>query len=143
MPFLENWKTSVGFTILGLVAGLISYSSAATDPVLKIGNSSFNFFIVLSMASITFIVLSIIYAAVIFPSLFSYKPLFKSSKVISFANGFFGGLIFGLIWNSNLTKRYKGISYKVFIVTNIVGIALILIGNYVAPISRFGFFSII
>jgi hypothetical protein len=53
------------------------------------------------------------YALKLYPSYFSEKPPLRSSKLISFANFMFGGLVFGLLWNGNLTKKTKGISYKV------------------------------
>ena len=49
--------------------------------------------------------------------------------VISFANCAFGGLIFGLLWNSNLTKRVKGVSAKVCAALYAVSLALFIVAT--------------
>jgi len=74
-----------------------------------------------------YIVIAIIYAAVIYPSLFTENPKAQSPEKISFVNGLFGGLLFGLIWNRNLTKGKKGISYIIFIICGITSIIFYII----------------
>ncbi len=131
VPFLQNWKTSVGFTVFGLIlwpiVTIIFESHYVPMGVLT----------VISVLSIGFMVAGIIYAAVIYPSLFTERPKAKSAKAISFANAFFGGLIFGLCWNSNLTKRSKGVAHSVFIVLEIVAILMIFAVSYLAGSSDY------
>lgn len=100
-PVLNIWQTSWGFSFLGILAAAI-LSSISLDVVLIL------------------FVLSIIYAAVVYPSFFGDRPKLTSNKVISAANLMFGGYIFGAIWNGNLTRRKKGISHIVFIVLSIL-----------------------
>jgi len=92
-PVPSTWKTSWGFSILGLFIG------AMFPP---------------------FWVLAIPYAAIFYPSYFTEKPKLKSNRVISFANCAFGGPIFGWIWNGNLRIKDKGISHIVFIVLTVL-----------------------
>lgn len=63
-----------------------------------------------------FDIFSIVYAAVFYPSYFSFIPKLNSSQLIAFFNGFCGGIIFGLCWQFNLKKNVKGVSHIVYIV---------------------------
>jgi hypothetical protein len=56
-----------------------------------------------------------------------------NSRVISFLNGLFGFIIFGCLWNSNLTNKRKGISNVVYAVLHVVillvaGLRILFIG---------------
>ena len=130
-PVVDSWKTSISFSLLGLFVGVpllivismilgipLAYLATLQNPNLHV--ASF-----LSMITVWLIspILTIIYASKIYPSYFTRKPLLKSNKAISFANLMFGGLIFGCLWNSNLTNKVKGYSHIVFAV---IASALIL-----------------
>jgi hypothetical protein len=91
---LDTWKTSVGFTILGIICKHM----LARIPYVGI------------LFLITGFVIGIIYDLVIYPSYFTSSPITKSNKGISFLNGLFGGIIFGSIFNGNLTNKRKGYS---------------------------------
>ena len=122
VPLFNTWKTSVPFSILGLVIGfplflivstLIGYIVVGMPISIIFGRgttpSSYVPFVVIVGTAIR-----IFYAAKVYPSFFTKKPMLKSSNTISFANFMMGGVIFGCLWNGNLTKREKGISYIVF-----------------------------
>lgn len=134
-PALRAWKTSVVFSILGFLAILLlsiivslpitialelhmgAASAALPYPVTTIAGS---------LAGMVSAVLTTVYALAIYPSYFRRKPLLKSPRMISFLNFLFGGLIFGCLWNSNLTRSKiierpeKGISYIVASVLSII-----------------------
>ena len=69
------------------------------------------------------------YTVLFYPSYFTDRPRLHSSAVISFANCAFGGLIFGLLWNSNLTKRVKGVSAKVCAALYAVSLVLFIVAT--------------
>jgi hypothetical protein len=83
----------------------------------------------------------IIYALRVYPSYFTDKPVFKSNKVISFANFTFGAVIFGILWNTNLTAKKKGVSYIVSAVGSGLMIAQFLFGIIIALVTLFGSLS--
>ena len=120
-PFLDNWSTSIGMFLLGLLLsaavnrGLDLFSGSSASDFALIGSS---------IVSLAFLVLVFVYSLVIYPSLFTDKPKLQSSKTGSFLNSFVGGLIFGAIWCSALTKKKKGISQYVLVV--LVSIVFIL-----------------
>ena len=116
--FLERWQTNVGLTVLGIAINLIV--DRATYAYLDADIGSAGVAMAIGIFQVVFVVFSIVYAASIYPSLFTETPKAQNPKVVSFLNGLFGYIIFGLIWNSNLTKRVKGISHIVFIVIIIV-----------------------
>lgn len=118
-PVLQTWKTSVGFSVLAMILGLpllmILSSLIAILPIVLFAmltglSDPQSFSPILALVGNA---LMLVYAVKIYPSYFSEKPRLRSSKLISFANFMFGGLIFGLLWNGNLTKKTKGMSYKV------------------------------
>lgn len=124
---LNTWKTSVGFSFLGVFVGvpimmmlmilvsvpislgLASLIGASGDLANAITTA-----LVTPVAAIIFYVVSIIYATKFYPSYFTDKPKIKSNKLISFLNLTFGSFIFGVLWNGNLTKKAKGYSHTVF-----------------------------
>ena len=126
-PVLDNWKTSVGATIGGIILSALLFgtgSSAGFIEALAITSGSVYLFLVVCFCLFLF---QLYYALIIYPSLFSDTPKIKSNTMISFLNGFLGYIIFGCIWNGNLTKRHLGISNRVYAVIAII--ALILLGT--------------
>ncbi len=116
-PVLEAWKTSVGFSVLGLIPGFLLFVFLGTlvaMPLMMLtamlGGSEEMF---PQLSGMVGNIVMFVYAVKFYPSYFTDKPLLRSSKAISFANFMFGGLIFGLLWNGNLSKKTKGISYIV------------------------------
>lgn len=117
-PVLQTWKTSVGFSVLGLLVGfplLVSLGTLLAIPLMMLTglSSTQRGTGGPELSGLVGNVLMLVYALAVYPSYFSANPRLRSSKAISFANLMFGGLIFGLIWNGNLTKKTKGISYIV------------------------------
>ncbi|NGM17297.1 hypothetical protein GMI70_04640 [Eggerthellaceae bacterium zg-893] len=109
---LANWKTSVAASVFGLLAG------GVRDGLIELGSSlSYDVAVLAFVASLIWAAISIWYAASFYPSLFRADcQRSSSSAAISFMNLFFGGILFGCLWNSNLTKRSKGISNVVYVV---------------------------
>ena len=123
-PFLYSWKTSAGATVGGII---LAYIISGLSGVLASNDSSLIFSTILSIVILAF---SFVYALAIYPSFFTFNPKIKNNRGISFLNGLFGGIIFGCIWNSNLTCKKKGISYIVYVF--VVG-ALFAISLAVTP----------
>ena len=111
-PVLRHWKTSVAYSLLGVVVSVLVGFLVEAVPVLF-----------LPIWAIT----SVFYAAVVYPSYFSDTPKATDNNSISFMNFFFGGVIFGSIWNSNLTNRTKGISYIVFAILTSAPLIIIVL----------------
>lgn len=128
-PLLSEWKTSYGFAALGLAAEVIMPLFLASNLVLGLVGSGI------------WTVLAIWYALKVYPSLFTSSPKLNSSSTASFFNMFFGGVLFGCIWNSNLANRKQGFSYLIygiigmFLVVAAVGLTLI----YLDPFNRIGY----
>ncbi|MDR1185645.1 MAG: hypothetical protein LBK67_12750 [Coriobacteriales bacterium] len=162
-PVLQTWKTSVGFSVLGLFVGfpvlvivsmlltilltlLASWlaSLAAGDIVTTIladalaprSSGAWPLLVIVGNS------LMIIYALRVYPSYFTNKPVFKSSKVISFANFTFGPVIFGVLWNNNLTEKKKGVSYIVSAIGSGLSVAQFLFGIIIAVVTLFGSLSV-
>lgn len=114
---VPSWKTNVGFTILGILADVV------------VGGVSS------AMHNVAGIVVVAVYAALaIWYALSQYPAFFSEAgvdnpKSVSFLNGFFGGIIFGCLWNSNLTKGQKGVSNIVFTIITAVSL-LALVGGF-------------
>ena len=117
---LVTWKTSIGFTTLGILIGPLALSLLGILALLEVyiltifGFPSVFQVIIYVITVAVFPVLSLIYALRALPSYFGAKPLFSSSKTVSFLNGFFGGVIFGCWWNGSLTDKRKNSSHLVF-----------------------------
>ncbi len=109
---LANWKTSVAASICGLLAG------GMRDGLIELASSlSYDASVLAFAVSLIFAAVSIWYAASFYPSLFRADcQRSSSSAAISFMNLFFGGIVFGCLWNSNLTTRNKGVSHIVYVV---------------------------
>ena len=102
-PFLAQWKTSVGAFVVGLICnaaigGVAGYASSA-----------------LWVVGIVYVLAVVYYALGYYPSLFKGGAQARSSAAVSFGNGFFGGLVFGAIWNSCQTNGKIGVSHYVFV----------------------------
>lgn len=124
-----GWKTSIGMSILGVIAG---YAAASIIGFVSfVGLESF----ITSQAEdapiaalIASIAVLAVYAAVLAFYLLKLYPRYFSGKkepsglVVSFANCLFGGIIFGPIWNSNITKGKKGISHIVISAITILAV---------------------
>jgi len=123
-PFLGTWKTNVLFTVLGIVAAIVfnGFVGGSVDQ-----NGNVNGGAITGVLSIAYIVFAIVYAAKIYPSYFTDKPMLASSEAVSFLNTFVGGIIFGLLWNHNLTLKNKGISNVVFIVLTVASFVLVFV----------------
>lgn len=123
-PVLVTWKTSVGFSIFGLLGGpavfLIIWGAVALVTALfgDLAGLDRQYIYPLIAFFTTAVVcaLGVAYAAKFYPSYFGERPMLRSSKPISLCNLAFGGPIFGPLWNRNLTKRTKGVSHIVLIV---------------------------
>ncbi|MEY8562122.1 hypothetical protein AALA21_03575 [Eggerthellaceae bacterium 3-80] len=151
-PALENWKTSVLFSILGLVASLILIGILTVvirllielylgDTATLLRNTPYALSCASTFTAFIYNVVVIVYAAAFYSSYFKQNPRLVSSKAISFLNLFFGGVIFGCLWNHNLTRSkiaktpLKGASATVLIVYNALMIPLFLI-NMISGVSQ-------
>lgn len=140
-PVLQKWKTSVGYATLGLVGNFLFFMlltlvfACGYELYIGDGPASYSAGSLGNLAGapaglVTYVLLAI-YAGFVYPSFFKEKPLIRSSKIISFTNPFFGGLIFGLLWNSNLTKSHltqkevKGSSWKYAVVLSCLAILVV------------------
>ena len=125
-PLLSTWKTDVLFTILGVVAAMVINGFAGASS----SDASSSMGTMAGIFSLIYVIFSIVYAAKIYPSYFTDKPMISSSAAISFLNTFVGGIIFGLIWNHNLTRKEKGIAHIVFIVLIIAAFVLVFLAVF-------------
>lgn len=125
--FVSGWKTNTLFTILGIAASMVFYGLAqlGTEPDASGGIAG-----VVGILSLVYFIFAIVYAVKFYPAYFSDKPVVNSNEAASFLNGFVGGIIFGLLWNHNLTRREKGISHIVFVVLMIASIVLTIIAAF-------------
>jgi cation transport ATPase len=125
-PVLDNWKTSIGATIGGLLSLLVCRVLLSTPGVLEMLFYSFGYasIILFFLIAICLDIFGIYYALTIYPSLFANTPKMKSNELIAFLNAFLGGPIFGLIWNYNLTNRHRGISNNIFAVLAVILVML-------------------
>lgn len=124
-PVLKNWKMSPLLSVLGAFTGLFVGE--------LIGTLVYASSVLWLLLGLAYIAMMIIYALVVYPSYFKEKPLVKSNRMISFLNFFVGGVIFGCIWNHNLTLSqsketpHKGVSNIVYTVLEIIFIILLLL----------------
>ena len=120
-PFLAQWKTDVLFTCLGLAlrwmilvtiinmtGGQAMINEAMTTGVLTPTSQYI-------IAGGLFDMACAIAAFTIIPRRFR-KEYAGSNHMVSFVNTLVGGLVFGLWWNSRLTKRRMGFSHLLFFV---------------------------
>lgn len=111
-PALDGWKTSIGLSILGCIFANI---------VCSLPYATYAGWIITIIYGLS----TIIYVIAVYPSFFSAGPLLTSPGAISFFNCFFGGYVFGPLWNTNLTKRKKGISHLVDLAIMALGVGLV------------------
>ncbi len=116
--FLDNWKTSVGIFILGLICSnacsLVSYFGTVPSIIM----------------AIVFALGTLGWALGGYPSLFTDKPCLKSRNAACFLNAFFGGIVFGALWCTCLTKKKRGVSQYVqsaLIFATAIGICAMMI----------------
>ncbi len=116
-PLLDTWKTSESFSFFGFVGGLILWGALGFVESRYIG-----FFI----GSILNFIIYCLYSTRVYTTFFGKHPIIRSNYIASFFNFAVGGLIFGAIWNHNLTIGRKGISYIVLIVLNAAALVFIV-----------------
>lgn len=137
---LTSWKTSIGFSVLGVIAGFVLWIVALTamfvPMVMATGLTSPTYigslfgWIAMFMSD----VVQFVYAIVLYQSYFRSKPLLKSNRAISFCNLLFSNFVIGPLWNSNLTRSrnegraHKGVSYIVHCVFLSFSLALVAYG---------------
>lgn len=130
-PLVDVWETSWGFSALGILLSLVaSYvvvflaiwcgsliSTMLTGSPDDVGILYFSLMVGLLLPS----ALGILYATLFYPSYFGKSPRLKSVRAVSLLNFMFGWVVFGALWNSNLSKSRqmakptKGISYLVYV----------------------------
>lgn len=136
-PALKKWRTSVGFSVLGVLAvwalnGLLAVASMVITAIIGaflpgLHGGDLLFSLVFLMGNMALIVCCIAYAALIYPSYFTDLPLFESPQLISMLNLLFGWIVFGSLWNSCLTKSREGATRKrgiSFIVYSVLMVAI-------------------
>lgn len=138
LPAVAEWKTSVGFSILGIAANLLLWIVllflfgffiegyvGGRLPGTMLGSLAG------APAAIVTDALCIIYVVAFYLSYFKKRPRITSCKAISFLNFFFGGVLFGALWNANLTRSHnigkvdKGVSYIYAIILCVLAIVTI------------------
>lgn len=132
---LETWKTSYGSAAAGIIFQLLLFyvlnrapswlllgGSVSSTYTGNMGEGRVIALISDGQALLTFILfmflivclgLPILYALRSYPSFFSKKSKLRTNAETSFLNCFFGGPIFGPLWNASLTKQKKGSSHIV------------------------------
>jgi len=114
-PFLQNWDAPVAPAILGLLS-VSTFVDVISTP--RSYNGSFDgllsFVLVAVAILIAVTIWGLIHSIIVYPSLFEEKPKMKSGAAVSFINCLLGGVVFGLLWNNNLSKGKIGISFKVY-----------------------------
>lgn len=124
--FLQNWKTDFVSFILGLVVSwllnvLLNNLEGYVWRSMEVAAVYF--------VDLIYLIFVVVFALKIYPSLFTDKPMLKSQKSASFLSAFTGGLIFGAIWCSALTKGKKGISQYVLCVLIAIGVVVVVFLN--------------
>lgn len=107
---LEKWRTNAATTVGGIL--LMAFINGALN-VMERSVTTYVNAMILDVLSIAVSAVTLCYAVFVYPKYFSDSSLVDSPNTISFLNGFFGGVIFGCLWNTCLTKKQKGISYIV------------------------------
>lgn len=127
-PALRQWRTSTGFCVLGLLVdvginGVIGVIEQVEESVIGVAPLvGYGLFMLMCLVFQLYLAFCIIYAAVIFPSYFTERPLIRSREVINLLNFACGGILFGALWNTRMTQSRargvwdKGKSSTVFIV---------------------------
>jgi hypothetical protein len=123
-PVLDNWSPRNGMTAFGIILSLFlgrimvmmfENEGFVMGMVNSIGFSGlWSLILILSIVSLLFGIVRIWYSLAIYPKYFTSNPILTDNVRISFLNGFLGGLVFGLIFNHNLKRQVKGISYIIW-----------------------------
>ncbi len=116
---LSEWSTSIGYSIAGLLAWIVLEAFFRSAE-----NASFLGSVVITIIEAAYMISQLVYATYLYPSYFGNKPRIDEPKMIAFLNCMFGSVVFGLVWNSNLTKGQKGVSHIVFTVLASLHIAV-------------------
>ena len=116
-----QWQTNVGYTIGGIALSLVVNSVLS---VLEQQSETFVIIVAAFLLTLAYSTASAVWAIWAFPSLFTEKPRSTDSSAVSFANGFFGGVLFGVLWNTCLTKGKRGVSCYVAFGLYAVGILM-------------------
>lgn len=107
---LANWEIDWGMLLLGVfTVPLINVVLIVLFDGMTIPIPLFAVYIILFLINVIF---QIVYSLRFYHSYFSEKPLLNEVKLVSYLNGFGGGLI-GLLWSYNMILRKKGVSYIV------------------------------
>ncbi len=113
------WETSVGATIGGLaVLAVLDRLFERLIPWLY-GMNGMVAFVALLATSTVFVayrIASLVYSLGVYPTFFEPTPKLTDNVKISFLNGMFGGIVFGCLWNANVTKGKVGNSCVVYAV---------------------------
>ena len=123
--FLERWKrTPMGFAVLGCLfplPALITLGLGYFLYTVLVVNVSFVAAIVAFLACyLALFIISAFYALKVYPTLITETPKLKSPGLAAYLNLAFGGIIFGSIWCSSITKRRKSSSQYVFVVLLVI-----------------------
>jgi hypothetical protein len=110
-----EWTPKAGWTVLGIISSLV-VNSLVGGVFTLLPNTNSPEAVVAVILAIAFILVNIIYAAKIYLKFFNLSAEAKRRHNYSFWNGFFGGIVFGLIWNFSMKKNEKGIANSVFII---------------------------
>jgi len=134
-PAIREWKTSIGFSVLGWIASWLTSGALAVLFVVLLSvyiggpiSTSRLTSMAGPLAGLVVYIFGVAYVFAFYLSYFKQRPRITSSRAISFWNFFFGGVIFGALWNRNLTKSRdagksdKGVSYAVAVVLNVIAI---------------------
>lgn len=134
-PFLDNWKrTPMGMAVLGFflpAPTILMYLFVLTARNIFLKTSATAYMIAIIVIAVIFCIVAGIYALRIYPSLFTDNPKIESRGAVAYLNVAFGGIIFGSIWCSSLTKRRSGSSQVVFVVLLVVAFIASFVGGYI------------
>ena len=101
-PLLGIWKADVVASLMGaLVFACFAVFARTIDPMISV------------FAVGAYLIAELAYIARVYPSYFTDKPASTSCVSISFLNMFFGGIVFGCLWNRSLSRKEKGVSHIV------------------------------
>lgn len=142
-PAIVDWKTSTGFSILGflispLVAGCITVAifvliNVYLGRAAQAASSSALMNLSGMIGGAVWAILGIGYASFLYSSYYRQKPAIKSQRLMSFLNLLFGGILFGCLWNANLTickltgDVRKNAASVVFMVLAVLQVVLTLV----------------
>lgn len=112
------WHTNIGASIGGALA------ICAINALPFLGDLAPWLAIVDCLLALALVTGTLVYALYAYPSYFGPKPKLTSAAKVSFLNCFFGGPLFGCLWNRCLTRGKKGVSHIVMSI--LAGVMMIL-----------------